>query len=429
MAAILLAGCAANAPAPTATPGVTPGPGSPPGTLRFAPAVEMPFDGNGQKTGFEPSVVADGKGNVVVTAARGVIVGDEPQASWLWVSNDDGSTFRAVPPVDGANAGSSPEGAEGALAKNADGTFYFAELTLGSVTVSRSTDGGKTWELRSPSANAAPGGDRQWIAAGAGENVYAAWNQIPSGYWVFASEDGGRTWPTQTMFDNTGVVSDPSKPGGQDSAGTLAVAPDGTVYAARNEDGPAVYFSKDAAKTFTRTLAWSSTTDVGYLFTTVATDAANAVYVATVEDVGGTTRVRYAASTDGGKTFTEPREIASPGVHAMAWAASGPAGRLAIAYYANPTATGIPDEAKGDWFIRAVVIDDAASPSPKFSDVLVSDVPVTSGAVCTSGLNCPNEIRGLGDYLGCDVAPDGSVHVSWTVSEGEGGKVYYARTP
>lgn len=398
-----------------------------PGGAFLPPLVMKAADGS-PAPGFEPSLTVDANGVVYLTAAQGVRASD-PDASWLWVSRDAGATFENVAPVSARGVSNLPVGFEGHVDANG-GQAYYVDLTLASITLSRTTDGGETWDLRTPAVAVVGGGDREWVAAGPKGDVYVAWNQLPSGFWVMGSQDGGRTFPAQTLIPGTGAVGGATP--GWSYAGVPAVAPNGAVHVARAEpEGLAVYTSTDGARTFTRTVAWPAEGPVGWLFSTSTVDDAGTLYVSTVEDLeSGTTRVRYAYSKDGGATFSPPREVTSaPGVHAMQWGAAGAPGHFALAFYENPAGQGVPDEAAGQWHVRVAWSTNADTPDASFHTTRATDRVVHEGTVCTGGLTqCEGTSRDLGDYLGVDLGRDGSVHVTWIETTAEGSPVMYART-
>lgn len=382
--------------------------------LRFDEPVPLPMDVGSYRWGFEPSVALHGD-TVYLTAAKGVVAGGPPEASWLWVSDDAGKTFRTVADVSAEGAARSPEGAEGHIDVNADGTAYFVELTLAGIPVSRSLDDGRTWELRTPAANALPGGDRQWVAAGGGDTVYVVWNQLPTGYWIFASQDGGRTFPVQTELSRAVPAEDQDAADTGATAGTPIVAPDGSLFVARAEQGHGVgvYKSTDGAQSFSRTKAFDGAFS---LFPVITVDEAGTIYVVAVDE--GLDQAVYSYSTDGGATFSPVRPVTPEreGLQVMAWGAAARAGTLAVAWY-EAEAEGDPNEVDTDWFIASALSTDAARDDAVFTAARVRDAPVHVGAVCTEGLTgCSGDARNLGDYLGVDVAPDGRVQVTWTDS-------------
>lgn len=416
--ALMLSGCAA--PALTTTDAGRDADLAP-GAIRLLPPVELENPPGGA---FEPMVAVDGAGTVLVTGTRMF------QAVPLWTSHDDGASFTMQRPT------GLPAGTEGQVVFSPDGDAYMVDETVAGLTVARSLDRGDSWEVRSYSTFAVPAGDRPWIAAGRDGRFYATWNQIPSGQWVAASEDGGRTFPVQTPIVGENVVTGP-----------LVVGPDGTLFLARDEsEGPALYVSRDGARSFARHLAWKAEGERGWFNPTPAVDAAGNVYVTTIERLAhGGTRTRYAASTDGGATFGAPRELtAQPGIHVHAWSAAGPEGRLAVAFYEAPDDAATPDEAQGEWFARLVVVEDAHGDAPTFREARVVPHAVDEGPVCTRenedcqttcvhGLPCvigigTSDAKWVGDYLGVAMAPDGAVHVVFQdLSRGD--SVWHVRAP
>jgi hypothetical protein len=419
---VLVSGCASFTD--TATP-----PSDWVAAWRVADVRLLPTGDRGIQDGVEPSVVADRKGNVFVTAARKVIASaphpdESVSASWLWTSNDGGKSFRLVPPL-GSSLQYPPFGTEGHLSIAPSGDVYFVDLTLASFSLAASTDHGATWELRNVAASNIPGGDRPWVAAGPGMRVHAVWNQIPSGFYVLTSDDGGRTFPhmvnvpgTMAGLETLGVAGAPD---GYEVPGVPVVGPDGTLFIARGEAGSvAVYASTDGGRSLTRTVAWRSDERVGWIFSTPAVDAAGVLYVSTVEVLDGTTRVRYAVSTDRGVSFSAPREVGSlPGTHVLQWGAAGEAGEFAVAYYAADE-TGRPSDVGGPWRVRVAVSSNAHEEAALFEELTLTESAVHDGPICTGGtVGCGNDqTRELADYLGLAWGEAGTLHVGWTDAAG-----------
>lgn len=411
---VVLSGCVAPSLTPAGDDAAAPA-----DALMLTSPVELP---NPPRGAFEPMVAVDGAGTVLVTGTRMF------EAVPLWVSHDDGATFRMTRPT------GLPAGTEGQVVFSPDGDAYMVDETIAGLTVARSQDRGDSWEVRSYATFAVPGGDRPWIAAGANGRFYATWNQIPSGQWVAASEDGGRTFLVHTPIVGENVVTGP-----------LAVAPDGALLLARDEkEGPVLYVSRDGARSFERHLAWPAEGERGWFNPTPAVDEAGNYYVTTIERLERGTRARYAVSTDGGATFSAPRELtAEPGMHVHAWSAAGPRGRLAVAFYENPNGTTTPDEGKDEWFARLVVIDGADTATPAVRETRLVAHAVDEGTVCTRenkdcqttcvhGLPCvvgisTSSAKWVGDYLGVAMEPDGTVHVVFQdLSQGD--SIWHVRT-
>ncbi|HLF15832.1 MAG TPA: hypothetical protein VI796_00120, partial [Candidatus Thermoplasmatota archaeon] len=282
----LIAGCFGGDDSggePTVTPSPTPTPGP---TVVRTLEVQDRREVTGVATGidefidvgFEPSVEVAADGTIYVTAARGA----GSHGSLLWVSRDNGTTFVHIPFADPATGVSNlPFGAEGDLAVDAASRAYFVDLTLASTTVSRSTDQGRTWEVRNPAAFVVPGGDREWVAAGPEELVAVTWNHLAGessapGMWVAVSADGGRTFPTQTVVLDAG--------GG--FAGGIGMGPNGTLVVARIPDDVTAHVSNDRGATFTRSVVHATQGNATYLVAFADVDAAGNLYVAWTEQAG-----------------------------------------------------------------------------------------------------------------------------------------------
>ena len=248
------------------------------GALRLVAQVQMPAS-----TGliddafqFEPSVVVHRDGAIVVTAADGLDVPPLLQSSALWVSQDAGKTFTQVADVQGTDVAKSPIGAEGHMAVGADGALYFVEMVdLYNHAVSRSGDGGRTWELVNPAVFLDTAGDRPWIAAGSPGTVVVVASQLAT-RWVAVSQDGGATFPTQTPLD---VPVAPTYHGRFMSS--LVVDSKDRIYLAGADlDGIWMHRSLDLGKTFEAVQVYATANTTSNIFAVPAVDAAGTAYVA-----------------------------------------------------------------------------------------------------------------------------------------------------
>src|SRR5713101_5658530 len=199
----------------------------------------------------------------------------------IYFSTDGGSTFTDVmlPGWDPASGGSGLfkhvlAGGDPVLAFAPDGTLYYSALvydfsvpnrTPSGVAVASSRDGGATWNtpvmVHYEDANTFFN-DKEWIAAGAGGNVYVTWTLFKfnrgSGYVSShiveaVSHDHGATWSDPI------AVSDSAHPFDQGSS--PVVAPDGTVYVA--------YEGNQASDIFRDQIVLARSTDGGQTFTNV----------------------------------------------------------------------------------------------------------------------------------------------------------------
>src|SRR5713226_3765047 len=210
----------------------------------------------------------------------------------IYYSIDGGNTFSDVmlPGWDPATGGSGlfkhvQAGGDPVLAFAPDGTLYysalvydfsFANRTPSGVAVAVSHNGGATWStpvmVHYEDANTFFN-DKDWIAAGAGGNVYVTWTlfklndhglgYISSHIVEAVSHDYGATWSDPI------AVSDSTHPFDQGSS--PAVAPDGTVYVAYEgnqasdvtKDQTVLARSTDGGRTFTNVELGRVYDDVG----------------------------------------------------------------------------------------------------------------------------------------------------------------------
>ncbi len=214
---------------------------------------------------------------------------------------------------------------------DAAGNFYYNSLTVDnggnySCDVYRILDGGVTWD----NGIDAFGGDKQWMeidktdGVGAG-NIYSSWTSYYSicypGFFT-RSADGGNS------YENCVEVT------GYPYWGTLAVGPDGTVYAAGSGEFGGVIVAKSTnAQNPGSTISWDSYSDVnldgeitGFVEINpqgllgqayIACDHSNGpghgnVYVVASVDRNSNNDpgdVMFSKSTDNGETWSAPKRI------------------------------------------------------------------------------------------------------------------------
>ena len=421
----------------------------------------------------------------VVTSANDYRYGFQ---SLVYVSLDGGSTFTDVmlPGWDPATGGSGAfshvkAGGDPVLAFAPDGTLYysalvydfsFANRTPSGVAVAVSHDGGGHWGapvmLHYESSNNYFN-DKQWIAAGAGGDVYVTWTLFksnkPSGYIssnivMSVSHDHGATWSDPI------AVSDSAHPYDQGSA--PAVAPDGTVYVAYegnqasdpSKDQIVLARSTNGGKTFTNTelgrvyddagcyplnvaqgrqrlsfeqfrvssfpsLAIDPTT--GGLAIAWSDDQGNAGCAAGAATFSGTTNNQIKLLTSAnGIAWTAPAIITSGGDKVYP-AVGANSGRVVVGYYTRdfspvPTAA---DRSCGRAFLDRSDPTYPASPAvyidfaPVCLDYAFSsstDGFASETRVSSQSSNPYVQFSGsfIGDYTGVAVDPNGKAHSVWT---------------
>lgn len=193
----------------------------------------------------------------------------------------------------------------------------------GDILFARSTDGGRTFSapLNLSASRAGDGKGRinreRWhngsldIAATRDGNVYAAWTEYEGALWIARSADGGATFMRPRRV--AGTMASPAR------APCVAVANDGTVYLAWTvgEDHAAdvrVARSRDRGEAFEAPVVIAPSpvySDAPKL----AIDAQGVVHLVYAESFGGPfdpSRVYYARSSDGARSFERPRELSRP---------------------------------------------------------------------------------------------------------------------
>jgi hypothetical protein len=409
--------------------------------------------------------------------------------AFVYVSTDGGLTFTDVllPGWDPATGGQGifkhvQAGGDPVLAFAADGTLYYSALvydfsvpnkTPSGVAVATSHDGGATWAppvmVHYESANNFFN-DKEWIAAGAGGNVYVTWtlfNQGPHGAGYISSKiviaishDHGATWSDPIP------VSDSAHPYDQGSA--PAVAPDGTIYVAYEgnqasnvaRDQIVLARSTDGGLTFTNTELGRVFDDIGCYPANVAQgrarlsfeqfrlnsfpslaidpttgkmaivwadDELNPGCAAGASSFSGTTnnQVKLITSNDG-ITWTAPARITTPGEKAYP-AVGMNAGRTVIGYYTRqyspvPTATdhtcqrGFLDTSDPGYPNSGVHYIDFNPVCLDYAIVSSSDGFASETRVSTQSSNPYIEFSGsfIGDYTGVAVDRAGNAHTVWT---------------
>jgi hypothetical protein len=425
----------------------------------------------------------------IVTSANDYRAGFSAQ---VYVSNDDGATFTNVILPGYAPAAQASglfkhvfAGGDPALAFAPDGTLYYSALvydfsfpnrTPSGVAVSVSHDGGSTWSapvmVHYEDANNFLN-DKEWIAAGAGGNVYVTWTLFkfnkPHGYISSniveaVSHDYGATWSSPI------AVSDSAHPFDQGSS--PAVAPDGTIYVAYEgnqasnvtRDQIVLARSTDGGLTFTNVEVGRVYDDIGCYPLNVAQgrarlsfeqfrissfpslaidpttgglaiawsdDQNNPGCAAGAASFSGTTnnQVKLVASADG-ITWTAPNIITS-GADKVYPAVGANNGRTVVGYYTRdyspvPTATdhscgrGFLDTSDAGYPSSGVHYIDLAPVCLDYAFSSSTDGYASETRVSTQSSNPYVQFSGsfIGDYTGVAVDSAGGAHTVWTDSRG-----------
>jgi hypothetical protein len=246
------------------------------------------------------------------------------------------------------------------------------------------------------------GVDRQWLAAYK-DSVWISGSTFFSGEQVKRSDDGGLTWTEVGQAHLGGKLSSDPR--------------DGTLYIGQ---GSSVDVSTDGGKTWTQSDV-PDHENGGRELGQVAVDAAGNIYTAWVED----TDVYLAASKDKAKTWLPPHKLTmhwngtTPGVHLWPWVTAGDEGKVAVVWYAADEAASSGEDVKGDWFVMAAFVLDAASATPHVQLVQAAG-PMHTGPVCLGGTGCQTDQlsaqgdRRLGDLFEAAITLDGLLAIGYS---------------
>jgi hypothetical protein len=193
-------------------------------TIRFGSPVKVTPD---LGFGYEPAVVADPAGNIFVTAHKEnwqLVAAPDANSptytrsmSWVWMSVNDGASFRDIPGLTNLGLEQHEFGDEGDLALDDAGHLYFVDTYVGDNTLTRWTIAGRDHAPKSPYVYVVCGND------GGSDDVFSDTN--PKGtLWAYVSSNDGHTFERYRIASYKALDATNSWP-------TVSVAPDGTVWA------------------------------------------------------------------------------------------------------------------------------------------------------------------------------------------------------
>jgi hypothetical protein len=272
-----------------------------------------------------PQLAADQAGGISVLYAVGKEVPGErfPRSALRFIrSADSGRTWSEPRTVNDGNEFGSHN--FHALTAAPDGsllaTWLDARQGKSGVWMSRSTDGGKTWESNRPiySDPTCPCCRTSVAVAGDG-SIYVAWRAILPGdirdVVVTRSSDGGRTWRAPVRVRSDDWVY----PGCPHAGPSLEVDAAGGVHVAwwTGKEGEAgVYYARspDGGNRFTaQPIATGERARPAHVQLAVAGER---VYLAWDDGLGDIPRVLLRRSGDGGESFRREELLSEPGVAA-----------------------------------------------------------------------------------------------------------------
>ena len=456
-------GCAAGA-TPTPTPTPTPAPCT--GNLCFGNPVVLPQSGNTGSTSAtcynpcgEPSlVVSPVDGTLYVSTPRTILVCCNTQASPVWKSSDDGTSWSN--PIFPSGAENATTGGDTELAVDKRGTVYEGELWLGSDSIYISPDKGSTWSW-SPASHDV-GADREWFVYSPQEDALYGWYDGFKGLMVVKAplttplgSSAASFFPIERVVvpecaaglaTNCPDVVDsaagiPILPG-TTSPGRPTISPvDGTLYFTFPYQvagqGVGIASTSDGGQTFSynfvKGAGGGNFGDTGNDFPVSAVDSAGNLYVAWIENKGDGFNLYLAASKDKGATWTTPTEV-SKGISATAVfpnVVAGAPGQVAVSWYGTSVKGDMNDAnamGSAEWNVYTSETINATAPQPSFSLGVVQS-NFHKGVICTQGANCTGTTRELLDFFDMKIDGSGALLVVYTrdAPGGTGTEIAFAK--
>jgi hypothetical protein len=395
----------------------------------------------------EPQIRADQAGNFYISSENGVGSGTD-----AWSSTNGGTAYGSLPQpneassASGGTTGFAPGGGDTDLAtapaKNSSGTYnvYVASLTVGSVTVSLSQDGGHTWANDVTSATV-PGDDREWIAAAGANGFYLSYHAVSTGDQIIVNQGqvvAGQPTTAQT-YDAINPAQTDIYLGTEldNEIGNIAVDPaTGDVYQVFVGCAPSataivncssfntVYMAVGVPTTVNGVTTLTFTDYVIYQssnasanfannFPAVAVDSSGNVYATWSDDQN----VYLAYSTSHGQHWSKPGRVNHGSAATTAiypWLTAGSAGKVDLVFYGTPAAanfqtcgqTGTYNCQNEPWSVffsqNLNVLGSGSWSQTKATPV------VHYGGVCQGGISCTstgNDNRDLYDDFGVAASP------------------------
>jgi hypothetical protein len=388
--------------------------------------------------GGEPSLAFDpnGTGDAYVVAPQGipaaageVLLGTAANGIGFWGSHDGGRTFPEV-----VNPGTGTGGGDSDVEVATDHTVLVADLEAAAAAICISTDRGKSFpdcQSGETENQEGPENDRQWLTRGTKGEMYLTYHDFAGGFPIIEkSTDGGHTFaPCGTIIDPSGPAAQTYTPEGGTLVSKPVVGADGAIYvefttppqAASPIGAPLsnLYIAAsppggcDGTTVFTDHVIYQNAdADLGKIFQAEGIDGAGHLYVVAAGDTAANqpdTNLWLFESSDGGKTWTAPRQINPPNLksNVLPWVAGGRGGDELVVGWFGSEVSGDPNDAKNQWRYYAAT---SFSGGESFEYSTVTPDPIHYEDICTQGILCgliPGEPgnRNLADFSTVAVNP------------------------
>ena len=359
----------------------------------------------------------------------------------IWTSDDGGAAWRRVSVPGGfpTNPAKNTGFSDPDLTQDEGGRVYNTGINLVNDALFSSNDGGLSWDKGTAQCH---DGDRPWLAGAQAEHVFMATDAAEeslegSGHTIYESTDGGNSCGPVGISD----FGDTPDGGSYTGYGKLyynhrtgqLVEP--VIY---THDGVATGIGASVWKPGDLTITPVKATDTTLFshFPIVVFDNADNLYLVwdtddRKPDTAGSceyspgngnspdplpNHVMMAVSTDFGKTWGAPVEIAGPSNARVLWpwAVAGDAGKLSIVWYQTDKLVD-PDCQASNVYIYEARVDNATDPATrKIAVSNASKRPIHQNGVCQGGTLCVanGKDRRLGDFFTNAIDPRGCVMIA-----------------
>jgi hypothetical protein len=340
----------------------------------------------------------------------------------MWTSVDGGASWQRVVFPGGfqTNPAQNTGFSDPDLSQDAGGRVYNTGIDLVNDSLFSSNDGGKTWDKGTPQCH---DGDRPWLAGGKKDQVFMATDTVEGqlSHQIFESTDGGQSCSAN------GVPDAGTTPSGQpytgfgklyyDQRNGKLVEP--VEFQDGNNNVNGIGASTWTPDVTTPTPVKAANTTLFAHFPISIFDNADNLYLiwdtndrqtGTTGGCGGSSdprpapnHIKMAVSTDFGKTWSPPVDIASPPNARVLWpwAVAGDAGKVSIVWYQTDKLVD-PDCEPSNVSIYEARVDNATNPATRtITTVNAAGRPIHQNGVCQGGTDCvaSGKDRRLGDFF------------------------------
>jgi hypothetical protein len=334
---------------------------------------------------------------------------------YVWYSTNGGASWQRVTAFDGTCTSTKTTGfSDPDLTQDAGGLVYNTGINLVNDSVFASADGGKTWPTGTPDCH---DGDRPWLAGGGTNQVFMATDTVENvlSHQVFqgtVNSAGVVVCSVTGVSDTDGSTYSGDGKLSYDRQNGNLVEPAIFLDANGNTNGVGVSVEPSYGKPFVPHKAASTTLFAHW--PALAIDAGDNYYLVwdTDDRYPGTTggcngglspapnSIMMATSSDHGQTW-RTFTVSHPGTRVLwPWVTAGDRGKVSVVWY-QLDGLEDPDCQPANTFVYEAQIFGANSSTPSVSIVNAAGRSIHNGTICQGGTTCvaTGQDRRLGDFF------------------------------